>query len=83
MKDAAGAMPAVVTHDEIAGGAGTRSFAVFAGTGAILGAIAGVVVAVPLAAAEGPAVFLATALDVAAGLALIGGLIAANIAGTD
>jgi hypothetical protein len=60
-----------------------RRFATIAGSGALIGAIAGVAVAVPLAAPQGWAPFLATALDIAAGMALMGGLIGANIAGTD
>jgi hypothetical protein len=60
-----------------------RSFAVVAGGGAVLGALAGVAIAVALAVTQGPMVLLATALDIAAGLALIGGLIGANFAGTD
>ena len=60
-----------------------RSFRAIAGGGALLGALAGVVIAVPLAAAQGIAVFTASAIDMGIGLALIGGLIGANIAGTD
>jgi hypothetical protein len=60
-----------------------RSFRSMAGGGALIGALAGVAVAVPLAAPHGLIVFIATAIDVAAGLALIGGLIGANVAGTD
>ena len=60
-----------------------RNFAAIAGGSALLGGIAGVALAVPLAAAAGLAVYVATAIDMAIGLALIGGLIGANIAGTD
>jgi hypothetical protein len=60
-----------------------RNFATVAGAGALIGAITGVAVALPLAAPQGWAVFLATAIDIAAGMALMGGLIGANIAGTD
>jgi hypothetical protein len=60
-----------------------RSFVTIAGGGALLGAVAGVLVAIPIAAAGGVSVYVATAIDVALGFALIGGLIGANIAGTD
>jgi hypothetical protein len=84
MNDTPGAVGTVLTHDDLADrGATKRTFVVIAGSGAMLGAIAGVAIAVPLAAAEGLAVFLATAIDIAAGLALIGGLIGAKVAGTD
>lgn len=84
MNDARGAVATVFAHDEVADrGAKKLSFATVAGGGAILGGIAGVAAAVPLAAAGGFGVFLATAIDVAAGLALLGGLIGANFAGTD
>jgi hypothetical protein len=83
MNDAPAAA-AAVPHDGLADrGTPNRPFVVIAGGGALLGALAGLVVAVPLAAAEGLAVFVATAIDVAVGLALIGGLIGANVAGTD
>jgi hypothetical protein len=68
----------LVDHD-----APKRSFLAIAGGGALLGSIAGVAIAVPLAGSQGLDIFTATAIDIAAGLALIGGLIGANIAGTD
>jgi hypothetical protein len=72
------------THDEVEVREAPKSrFLAIAGSGALLGGIAGVAIAVPLAASHGLEVFIATAIDVAAGLALIGGLIGANIAGTD
>jgi Mg/Co/Ni transporter MgtE len=57
--------------------------ATVAGRSALVGLITGVVIAIPLAAAAGMSVYIATALDVGAGMALIGALIGANIAGTD
>lgn len=59
------------------------SFAVVAGGGAIIGATVGVIIAILLAAGHGPAVLIANAADIAAGGALLGGLIGANLAGTD
>lgn len=84
MNDMSGAVVTVRGYDDVADRSATRrSFVTIAGTGAMLGGIAGVAIAVGLAATEGVAVFLATAIDIAAGLALIGGLIGANIGGTD
>lgn len=60
-----------------------RSLATVAGGGAVIGALAGVIIAVLLTVGQGAAVMIASAFDVAAGMALIGGLIGANIAGTD
>jgi hypothetical protein len=83
MNDAGVAVATVRTHEVADQSAKTRSFVTCAGSGAFLGGIAGVAIALPLAAAGGVAVFIATAVDVAAGLALLGGLIGANFAGTD
>ena len=84
MNDARGAVGMALRHDDDADRRSTKSrFAATAGSGAMLGGIAGVVIAVPLAAAQGLAVYLAAAIDIAAALALIGGLIGANVAGTD
>jgi len=81
---AASALVTPVTHEHATDeGAAKRSFAVFAGGGALLGALAGVTIAIPIAAAGGLVLYVATAIDIAFGLALIGGLIGANIAGTD
>ena len=76
--------PAIIADEPASVAKGPkRSFRAIAGGGALLGALAGVAIAVPLTAAQGLAVFTASAIDMAIGLALIGGLIGANIAGTD
>jgi len=82
MNDASGAVATALTY-EAAHEPPKRSFAAIAGGGALFGTIAGIAIAVPLAAGAGVEVFIATAIDVAIGLALIGGLIGAHIAGTD
>ena len=84
MDDAQGTAGTALTHDDVADRGSTRwSVADLVVGGAVLGAVAGVAIAVALTTAEGLPVFVAAAIDIAAGLALIGGLIAANFAGTD
>jgi len=84
MTDALNAVATALTHERVADETATkRSMPAVAGGGALLGGIAGIAIAIALAATAGPAVYIATAIDISVGLALIGGLIGANIAGTD
>jgi hypothetical protein len=77
-------MATALTHDGATNETATKwSVAAVTAAGALLGGIAGIAIAIPLTATGGVELYIATAIDIGIGLALIGGLIGANIAGTD